>query len=388
VALAGSFGYLLLAGATVPTQRAFVMTALVLLAVLVDRSALSMRTVALAAGGILLLRPEALLGASFQMSFAAVIALIAVYEGGAVGLGRRGREGVLPRPLLYLAGVTLTTLVASTATAPLTVYAFQRFATYGVVANLVAVPITAFWIMPAGLFGLLLMPLGLDGPCFVVMGLGVELVLATAATVAAWPGAAILTEQPPTGAIAAVTLGGLWLCLWRRPWRWLGTVGFALGVAIAAADRPPDLLVGGGGDLVAARLEDGRLALSPWRRDSFVTDSWLRHAGQAEAAPWPESGAPAAAGDRLRCDGLGCIYWKEGRTIALTRRAEGLEEDCVRADLVVTALRIDRCPPGDGATVLGGRELWASHGTALRLTGAGIERRSVAAERGRRPWVR
>ena len=390
VALVGSFGYLLLAGATVPTQRAFVMTALVLLAVLVDRSALSMRTVALAAGGILLLRPEALLGASFQLSFAAVVALIAVYESGAFGLGRRGREGALPRPLLYFAGVALTTLVASTATAPLTVYAFQRFATYGVVANLVAVPLTAFWVMPIGLLGLLLMPLGLDGPCFVLMGLGIELVLATAAAVAAWPGAAVLLGQPPTAAVAAATLGGLWLCLWRRPWRWLGTLGLALGVALAAATRPPDLRVAAGGDLVAVRLEDGRLALAPWRRDAFVTDAWLRHVGQAEAAPWPEPGAgDAAAGDRLRCDALGCIYRKDGHTVALARRPEALDEDCVRAELVVTALRIERCPDGPGsAAVLGGRELWGSDGTALWLTGAGIRRASAAAERGRRPWVR
>jgi competence protein ComEC len=123
-----------------------------------------------------------------------------------------------------------------------------------------------------------------------------------------------------------------------------------------------------------------------------VTDAWLRHVGQAEAAPWPEPGAgDAAAGDRLRCDALGCIYRKGGRVIALTRRAEALAEDCARAEVVVTALRVERCPDGAAGTaavLLGGRELWASGGTALRLTGAGVHRESAAAERGRRPWVR
>ncbi|HLT01569.1 MAG TPA: ComEC/Rec2 family competence protein, partial [Geminicoccaceae bacterium] len=162
VALIGSFGYLLISGAPVPTQRSFIMTGLMLLAVMVDRNPFSMRLVAFAAMVVLILEPETLLGASFQMSFGAVVALIAAYETGAAM--RRPADGLAGRLLLYVAGVALTTLIASAATTPFAIYHFSRFPTYGIVTNLVAVPLTALWVMPAGMLGLLLVPLGLDGP--------------------------------------------------------------------------------------------------------------------------------------------------------------------------------------------------------------------------------
>ena len=235
IALGGALVYLLLTGATIPTQRAFIMTALMLLAVMVDRNPFSMRLVAWAALIVLIAQPESLLGASFQMSFAAVVALIAVYE---TGVGRRpdGAGGLDWRLALYVGGVALTTLVASLATAPLAIFHFGRLPTYGTVANLIAVPLTAFWIMPLGLLGLILMPLGGGGICFALMGQGIELVLAVAATVATWPGAAVLVARPPTEALIAVVLGGLWLCLWRTSWRKLGVAGVALGVVLSALD--------------------------------------------------------------------------------------------------------------------------------------------------------
>ena len=148
LALLGAFGYLLISGGTVPTQRAFAMTALALLAVMVDRNPFSMRLVAWAAFVVLLLRPESLLGASFQMSFGAVVALIAAYE---TGVARRpaGTTGLDGRLLLYLAGIALTTIVASAATTPFSIYHFSRFPTYGIVTNLIAVPLTGVWIMPS-----------------------------------------------------------------------------------------------------------------------------------------------------------------------------------------------------------------------------------------------
>ncbi len=340
LALIGALAYLLLTGATVPTQRAFVMTALMLLAVMVDRNPFSMRLVAWAALVVLLSQPESLLGASFQMSFAAVVALIATYE---TGIARRAQaSGLDGRLALYVGGVALTTIVASLATAPLTIYHFGRLATYGVVANLIAVPLTAFWIMPVGLLGLLLLPLGLDGPCFVLMGHGIELMLALAATIADWPGAAAYLARPPIAALTVTVLGGLWLCLWRTGWRRLGLLGVALGGLLMLLERPPDLLIDGRGELVAVRLEDGRLALSPWQRDRWITDGWLRSAGQASAAPWPAAGE--VLGEGLRCDGLGCVVSRGGHRIALSRRPEALEADCARADLVISYPRIERCP--------------------------------------------
>lgn len=162
-ALIGAFGYLLLTGATIPTQRAYIMVSLILFAVLIDREAVSMRPVAWAAVVVLVFRPESLLGASFQLSFAAVTALVAFYE------WLRARSTFRSKPslgarwvMLYFAAVMATTIVASLATAPFAAYLFNRVAVAGLIANLIAVPPTALWIMPWGLAAMVLMPFGLE----------------------------------------------------------------------------------------------------------------------------------------------------------------------------------------------------------------------------------
>ncbi|HEX2479869.1 MAG TPA: ComEC/Rec2 family competence protein, partial [Geminicoccaceae bacterium] len=304
IALVGAFGYLLISGAPVPTQRAFAMTALGLVAIMADRNPFSMRLVAWAAIVVLLLQPESLLGASFQMSFGAVVALIAVYETG-VARGPAEAGGLDWRLLMYVGGIALTTLVASAATTPFSIYHFSRFPTYGIATNLIAVPVTGIWIMPWGMLGLLLIPVGLAGPCFVLMGYGIDLIIAAAAFMAELPGAALAVPRPPLAALVATVLGGLWLCLWRTSWRRFGLIGIALGVVLMPLNRPPDLLIDSRGEIVAVRLGDGRFALSPWQRDRWITDSWLQSAGQDRPADWPAPGGNGA-GD-FACDPLGCI---------------------------------------------------------------------------------
>jgi competence protein ComEC len=382
LALAGAFAYLLLTGMTVPTQRAFIMTALMLVAVMADRNPFSMRLVAWAALVVLAVQPDSLLGASFQMSFAAVVGLIAVYE---TGVGRRPDRfaGLDRRFALYVGGVALTTLVASLATAPFAIYHFGRLPTYGALGNLIAVPLTAFWIMPLGLLGLLLLPVGLGGLCFMLMGQGIDLVLGVAATIAQWPGAALQLAQPPIAALVATVAGGLWLCLWRRPWRRFGLFGIALGLVLMLLARPPDLLVDSRGQIAAVRLDDGGMAISPWQRDGWVTDGWLRSAGQAEAAAWPANGD---GGDDLRCDSLGCIVQRHGQRVALVRLPEALEEDCALASLVISYPRIERCP--NGAPLIGPSALRRAGGLALWLDAGGVETLSVREVQGERPWAR
>ena len=383
VALLGALGYLLISGGTVPTQRAFAMTALGLVAIMVDRNPFSMRLVAWAALLVLLLRPESLLGASFQMSFGAVVALIAAYE---TGIARRpaGADGLDWRLLMYVGGIALTTVVASAATTPFSIYHFSRFPTYGIVTNLIAVPLTGIWIMPWGMLGLLLIPFGLGGPCFVVMGQGIEIIIAAAAVMAELPGAALAVPRPPLAALVATVLGGLWLCLWRTPWRRLGLLGAVLGLLLMVLQPRPDLLIDARGQIVAVRLEDGRLALSPWKRDRWITESWLQAAGQDQPAAWPESGAPAAG--PLRCDALGCVLTCDDQVVALAREPEALEEDCARASLVISYPRIERCP--NGTPLIGPRALRRAGGLALWLEPAGIEVLTVREVRGERAWTR
>lgn len=245
VALLAALGYLLLAGATVPTQRAFMMAAVALLAVLLDRNPVSMRLLAMAAFVVLVIAPESLLGPSFQMSFAAVTGLVAFYELRLGQLALTPPENDRQRParllLVYFIGILVTTLIASLATTPFAAYHFQRVATYGVLANLVAVPLTAFWIMPAGLLALLLMPFGLDAPILHVMGAGIGIVLDVAAFVAALPGAGIDVSPWPPSSLLLLALGGLWLCLWRQYWRlWGGCLypGYRPGPDHTAAGPP------------------------------------------------------------------------------------------------------------------------------------------------------
>ncbi|WGF89479.1 ComEC/Rec2 family competence protein [Marinivivus vitaminiproducens] len=382
VAIAAAFGYMLLAGAPVPTQRSFLTCAVALLAVMLDRDPLSMRLLAAAAAVVMLADPESVLGPSFQMSFAAVIALIAAYEGTTWRpLAGHGRWAV---PVRYAWDVALTTLIASLVTAPLAILHFQRLALFGIVANLIAVPLTAFWIMPAGLLVVLLMPFGLDGWAIDLMTAGIGLMLGSAAMIADWPAASALVPQPPGLAAIVAAAGGLWLALWRRRWRWFGLAGPALGLMLAMNPDLPDVLISQDGAVIGVRDAEGTLALSPWQRDAFTTDDWLAASGQAVSGTWPDEGTGADGG--LACDPLGCILERDGRRIAFARRGEALSEDCRSADLVVSLVSYAGCPRGRAGIDRG--DLWWSQGMALWVEAGGIRRLSVREARGERPWVR
>jgi competence protein ComEC len=390
-ACSGAFAYLCLVGAPVPTQRAFLMVSLVLLAVILDRSAISLRLVAWAALAVLLVAPESLLSASFQMSFAAVTGLVAGYE----ALGARGRavaaeRGPAGRLALYLGGVALTSVIAIAATAPFAVYHFNRMAWYGLAANLVAVPLTGLWIMPWALLAFVLLPFGLEALALVPMGWGLSAVIAVAETVAGLPGAVVPVRAMPSAGLLLVVLGGLWLCLWRRPWRLAGLALVLAGLAGAALVRPPDLLASGDGRLLAVRGPDGELWLSSSRRARFTAETWLRRAGRAEASAWPLDAAAAggAAGGALRCDALGCIYRAGDQVVALALDGRALAEDCRSATVLISLEPLSRraCP---GPRILIDRfDLWREGSHALWLSPGAVRVESVAAARGRRPWVR
>ncbi len=384
-AIVGALAYALMAGATVPTQRAFLMIGLVLVAVLVDRRGLSMRTVAWAAVVVLLVQPESLLGPSFQMSFAAVVALIAAFEvlSARRGSAADGAPGPGRRIALYVGSVGLTTLIAGAATLPFVIYHFNRFADYGLAANLVAVPITALWVMPWAVAAFLLMPFDLEAVALTPMAWGVEAVIRIAETVASWPGAVAMLPAMPTWGLVAAAVGGLWLCLWRRRWRLLGLAGIAGGMATLVLVEPPHVLIDGRGALMAVRVDSGLLAVSSVRTARFTGETWLRRAGQEESAPWPETGRwPDGP---LACDAQGCLYRHGGRVVALVGQEGALIEDCWLADVVVSRVPVRRpCP---AATVIDRFDLWREGGHALWLDGETVRVETVNARRGHRPWV-
>lgn len=190
IALIGAFFYTLMVGATVPTQRALIMTGFVMIAIMLDRSPFSLRLVALAALVVLFFSPESLASVSFQMSFAAVVSLICFYEWlRPVWVGLHRRAGMMRRFALYFAGVSLTTIVAGFATGLFALFHFQNFALYGVLANMIAVPLMAFIVMPLIVLSYVFMPIGLEGIVLHAVEWGVGWILATAHFVAGLDGA-------------------------------------------------------------------------------------------------------------------------------------------------------------------------------------------------------
>lgn len=409
-AVAAALAYLLISGATIPTRRAFIMTAIVLLAVIFDRGVISMRPVALAAVAILLMMPEALLSISFQLSFAAVIALVAGYEAvlaRAHGRGAGPRYRPVARIGVYFAMVILSTVIAELAIGPFAAYHFNRIVSYGLVANLIAIPVMGFWIMPAIVAAFALMPLGLEGVALAPMYAGIQVVLGVAHEVASWPGATVNVAAMPISSLIAIAVGGLWLCLWRRRWRLIGLVAIGAGLAFNPTTRRPDLLVDGTGKLFAVRDREGTLWLSSARLARRTGHVWLRRDGRGrDARPLVFSGVISGTSESARrswlaCDPLGCLYRPGlvrsdvkrgtparagGPVVAIVRDARALADDCRRADVVVSLVPVrGGCP--SAARVIDRFDLWRGGAQALWFEGDDVRIASVAVQRGHRPWV-
>ncbi|MBL8565828.1 MAG: ComEC family competence protein [Hyphomicrobiaceae bacterium] len=435
-----SLAYLAISGGSFATVRSFIMIAVMFLAILLDRPALAMRNVAVSALLILVLYPESLLDAGFQMSFAAVVALVAAYEVVrdrlAAGPGR-GDIGPVLRVGLFFGGIVMTTLVASVAVAPFAAYHFHKSQQYAVVANLLAVPITNFIVMPAALATLIVMPLGLEAGPLYVMGAGIDAMSVVARWVGAFPGAVVHLPAMSTASFAAMLAGGLWLTLWHAHWRLLGLAGAGAGIVLAVVAKPPapDVLVGRGGNLVAVRGGDGLLAfVGHSGRAEFEIERWLEHDGDARAseggkvlpayatvaaAPHAPSagpswgsgdategtgrvandvpltgggrghgsaGGPSATARVIACDNAGCLARIKGTLVAVPRHAAALAEDCRAADLLVLAVpRPTGC--AGPAQVIDPGTVRRGGTSAIYLDGSRqIRIETTAAARGVRPW--
>ena len=279
--------YLVLSGASVSTQRAFIMIAIVLIGVMLDRPALTFRTIAMAAFAVLLLTPEAIVHPSFQMSFAAALALIAAYQYG-LPWSAKADTSAGARMALWggreIAGVVLASLVAGLATTPYSAFHFHRLAPYGVLANLLAMPVISAWVMPMGILGVVTMPFGFDALFWKLMGDGVDWMIAVVLWVAHLPGAVGHIHAFGTGPLLLATAGLLLLCLLRSPLRWSGAVlALAASLWVMALPRP-DVLVAGDGQAAAVRGHDGRLAILHSSRDTFAIKEWLMADGDGRDA--------------------------------------------------------------------------------------------------------
>jgi competence protein ComEC len=367
--------YLGLSGASVATERAFVMAAFMLGALLVDRRALSLRNVAYAALVVVVLRPEAVTQAGFQMSFAATIALVAAFA----GLRDAGWHR-LPRWSRGSAAVAVSSLVAGAATAPFAAAIFNIWAAYGFLANLAAVPVMGLVVMPGALVAAVLWPLGLEGAGLWAMEQGIAWILGVAHLVAAQPGAVRSVVSPGPWVLPLIIAGGLMLTL--GPWRALraGAVlplGLALGLWTGATR--PEVLISPGGTLVGVASEAGRVLSKP-RGDGFAAESWLQNDG--DAVPQEVAAArPGVTQSRARSD-LDVNGWRivqvRGKAAAEAARAA-----CTPGVVVVSPERL----PGDlgPCTVLDGALFRRAGSVALSRDRDSL--RMTAAEGARRPWT-
>lgn len=327
--------YLALSGGSVATQRAYIMLVVALIAVLADRPALTMRTVAIAATVCLALDPISVLEPSFQMSFLAVVALVGAYEWWSrVRSLRPPQRERRPVPgAAFVTGLLSTSLIAGLATAPAAAFHFHRLAPLGLVANALAMPVFSLVAMPAGVVALALMPFGLDAPPLAVMDHALRAVLWVAHEVTEWSGDGGLVGRIPGPAAVLMAVGIVWTAVMVGRWRVMGLSAIAIGLLIAPLGPRPDVLVSDDGMLVAARGPDGRLALLG-RADGFAAQNWLR-----------ADGVVTASGN-VPCDALGCTMRLAGGAVAVPGSLRAAAEDCGLATVVVTRHRLVTCRAG------------------------------------------
>ncbi|HET7717364.1 MAG TPA: ComEC/Rec2 family competence protein [Bauldia sp.] len=350
-ALAVATFYLTISGGNVATQRAWVMLAVILFAVMIDRRAITLRNVAIAALIVLIVEPESLLTASFQMSFAATLALVAGYEAirqradRRLGLATLADRGLAGRLWFSAHGLFLTSLIAALATTPFAIYHFQRAAPLALLANLAAMPVVGILVMPAALFAVLLMPFGLEHLALVPMGWGIDWVVLVGEMVAGWSEGWGGIRAVPAAALLLVVAGFLWLALWRERWRLLGLVPMLAAIPVALAAPQPDILIDAGGRVVAVRGGDGRYAVVNPKSNRFAAEYWLR----ADADPRQiEDGVS----EGVACDGLGCVArLADGTRVAVGSAPGAFADDCRLAEVVVSRFR---APPWchDAAVVI------------------------------------
>lgn len=372
-ALAVGAAYVLMTGMHVPVLRSFAMAALVTLGIVAGRRAISMRGLAIAAMALMAMAPQEVLGVSFQMSFAAVLALIAGYEAMRPALHRIHRRPVLH----HMATLILTSLLAGVASAPFGAYHFGRVQAYFILANLVAVPLTAMLVMPAGLLALLLMPLGFEQLALWPMGWGLDAILFIARTFAALPAATFGVPHMPGWGLGVTAFGLAWLGLWRSRMRLGGGPVILAGLLSGLVSPPADMLVSPDARLIALRSPaflQTRPGLS-----HFVLDSWQQYWAEPLTAPFPEANAP----DTVRCTPVGCRI-QQGGAVVLLARSEARGQ-CADVALVVSAEPARSVCPG--VPLIDRFAVWRDGAHAAWLHGATPTIVSDRQWRGSRPWV-
>jgi competence protein ComEC len=376
IALAAGAGYAMLTGAHLPILRSLAMASLVTLAILSNRMAISLRGLSLAAIFILLATPEAILGVSFQMSFSAVLALIAGHAAMRAWFHRLHAH----RAISHVLTLFVTSLLAGGASMPFAVFQFQEIQPYWIFANLIAVPLTALWVLPLGLLALALMPFGGAALALIPMGWGIASIVWLTGVIAAWPGA-MLHIKPMSGLAILLIAGGLtWLCLWRSAPRFLGLAAMLAGLLVYMAYRPPDLLISSDAKLIALQVYpgNGASAITLFRQPkatSFIISQWQ--------AVW--NGVPFTPADALQCPKGFCRPPSRFSNIIVALTPPFV--DCPVATLVVSAKPLRGVCGGEGRVVVDRFTVWRDGAVAAWVSPTSVRLRTDREVEGNRPWV-
>ncbi len=305
VALLCTFGYFLISGQSVSCLRAFVMTSLVLLGILLNRRSITLRLWAFAVLVVTLITPAAVVSPGFLMSFAAVLGLVSFYEEHGSAIRRwLNAQSIAGKVMAYLAGLLISDLVASLMTLPYSIYYFHQISVYTSLGNLLAGPVIALWVMPALLLYLLSLPMGLGALAIKPLSAGINIINQITAWVASLPGAKTgegVGSMPDWG-ILLLTLGLLWLCIWQAKWRRWGILGIVIGLAGIYLTPKPDFVFDAVGSTYAYKNASGYLTASRYHKNRFLTKMWTGEKGAAQ----PDN--EALIKDGVNCTKENCVY--------------------------------------------------------------------------------
>jgi competence protein ComEC len=381
--------YTLQVGAPVPTRRAFIMTGLVLFGVMIDRVALSVRTIAMAAFVILFFWPQMLLSPGFQLSFAAVLGLISVGEmRSELRDPMPKKRGIAGQFLHYIQALVGMSVVAMLATFPFSLFHFQEGGLYSVLANSLAIPLTAFWLMPLCVFVDLLWPFGLQGLPLRLLDPGLGLLIGLSHKIGSFPEARAVLPPLSVFWMLVATFGGLFFCLAQGRKRWAGLAVLFLGVGIGAlTGLRPDVYVASDGRTVGWIKKDPPalyVTSLEERKNNFLLSYWAHQAGMDdEAIRTLDTGSE---GD-LACTEEKCVWQGKEKKIAWLKKSAAMKQLCAESyDLILNPLDDEACPHDPKTQVRTFESFYKQGALGLFVSKAGIRIETVRKAPALRPW--
>lgn len=384
----GAISYTLLAGAEVPTVRSCIAALLILLAMALGREALTLRLVSVGAIIVLLFWPEAMAGPSFQLSFAAVATIVILHEAGWMARWTERRdEALIARASRSIVALIVTGIAIEFILAPITLYHFHRTGMYSAFANVIAIPLTTFVVMPAQAIALILDLGGMGAPAWWIAGQGIDIILILARSVSSLPCAVTMMPAMPSWALVLMVFGGLWVGLLKSQVRFAGLLLLVIGLSAMLSAPRPDVLVTSDGKHLAVAETNGRVALLRARTGEYIRDMMLESVGTLaeplEMESWPGANcSPDICVIQMR---RGDRMW----SIMATRTAYPIPElemaaACRRADIVVS----DRWLPASCSPkwIKADKNMLTESGGLAFFLSSGIVH-SVNAENAHLPWV-